>query len=31
MLEAAGRFIETRRRLDPGGVFLNEHLRPLFE
>ncbi len=24
-------FLETRRRLDPGGVFLNEHLRPLFE
>ncbi len=27
---AAGDFIETRRRLDPGGVFLNDHLRPLF-
>jgi FAD/FMN-containing dehydrogenase len=27
---AAGSFIETRRRLDPGGVFLNDHLRPLF-
>jgi FAD/FMN-containing dehydrogenase len=26
----AGEFIETRRSLDPGGVFLNEHLRPLF-
>lgn len=23
-------FVEIRRRLDPGGVFLNEHLRPLF-
>jgi FAD/FMN-containing dehydrogenase len=27
---AAGAFIDTRRRLDPGGVFLNEHLRQLF-
>ena len=27
---AAGDFIETRRRIDPGGVFLNDHLRPLF-
>jgi FAD/FMN-containing dehydrogenase len=27
----AGAFIETRRALDPGGVFLNDHLRPLFE
>jgi FAD/FMN-containing dehydrogenase len=26
----AGAFIETRRALDPGGVFLNAHLRPLF-
>jgi FAD/FMN-containing dehydrogenase len=26
----AERFIEIRRRLDPEGVFLNEHLRPLF-
>jgi FAD/FMN-containing dehydrogenase len=26
----AGDFIETRRRLDPGGVFLNEHLGALF-
>ena len=24
------RFIEIRRELDPSGVFLNEHLRPLF-
>ena len=23
-------FITTRRRLDPGGTFLNEHLKPLF-
>jgi FAD/FMN-containing dehydrogenase len=23
-------FVETRRRLDPGGTFLNDHLRPLF-
>lgn len=23
-------FIEIRRRLDPDGVFLNDHLRPLF-
>jgi FAD/FMN-containing dehydrogenase len=26
----ADAFIETRRALDPDGVFLNEHLRPLF-
>jgi FAD/FMN-containing dehydrogenase len=26
----AGDFIEARRRLDPHGTFLNEHLRPLF-
>jgi len=26
----AGAFIDIRRRLDPGGVFLNDHLRPLF-
>ncbi len=26
----AGEFVELRRRLDPDGVFLNEHLRPLF-
>jgi hypothetical protein len=26
----AGDFIALRRELDPGGVFLNEHLRPLF-
>jgi FAD/FMN-containing dehydrogenase len=26
----AGDFIETRRRVDPGGVFLNDHLRELF-
>jgi len=26
----AGAFIETRRELDPGGTFLNEHLAPLF-
>ena len=24
------RFIAIRRELDPGGVFLNDHLRPLF-
>jgi FAD/FMN-containing dehydrogenase len=24
------RFIEIRRRFDPDGVFLNDHLRPLF-
>ncbi|HTU31364.1 MAG TPA: D-arabinono-1,4-lactone oxidase, partial [Solirubrobacteraceae bacterium] len=24
------RFIEIRRELDPGGMFLNDHLRPLF-
>jgi FAD/FMN-containing dehydrogenase len=24
------RFVETRRRLDPHGVFLNDHLRELF-
>jgi FAD/FMN-containing dehydrogenase len=26
----AERFIEIRRELDPGGMFLNDHLRPLF-
>lgn len=26
----AGDFIALRRELDPGGVFLNDHLRPLF-
>jgi len=26
----AGDFIETRRRIDPSGVFLNGHLRTLF-
>jgi FAD/FMN-containing dehydrogenase len=26
----AQRFIEIRRDLDPAGVFLNDHLRPLF-
>jgi FAD/FMN-containing dehydrogenase len=26
----AGAFVETRRALDPDGVFLNAHLRPLF-
>jgi FAD/FMN-containing dehydrogenase len=26
----AGEFIAIRRRLDPDGVFLNDHLRPLF-
>lgn len=26
----AGDFVEARRRLDPGGTFLNEHLAPLF-
>jgi FAD/FMN-containing dehydrogenase len=26
----AGEFIGTRRSLDPEGVFLNDHLRPLF-
>jgi FAD/FMN-containing dehydrogenase len=26
----AERFIEIRRQLDPGGMFLNDHLRPLF-
>lgn len=26
----AGDFVETRRALDPGGTFLNPHLRPLF-
>jgi FAD/FMN-containing dehydrogenase len=24
------RFVEVRRRLDPGGLFLNDHLRELF-
>ncbi len=27
---AARAFIDIRRRLDPDGVFLNDHLRPLF-
>jgi FAD/FMN-containing dehydrogenase len=27
----ASRFTEIRRRFDPQGVFLNDHLRPLFE
>ncbi len=27
---AAQQFIDVRRRLDPSGVFLNDHLRPLF-
>lgn len=26
----AGDFVEARRELDPEGVFLNDHLRPLF-
>jgi hypothetical protein len=26
----AGAFIDIRRRLDHAGVFLNDHLRPLF-
>ncbi len=26
----AGSFIDLRRTLDPVGVFLNDHLRPLF-
>ena len=26
----AGEFIEIRHRLDPDGIFLNDHLRPLF-
>jgi FAD/FMN-containing dehydrogenase len=26
----SGRFIAIRRELDPEGIFLNEHLRPLF-
>ena len=26
----AADFVEVRRTLDPGGVFLNDHLRPLF-
>jgi FAD/FMN-containing dehydrogenase len=26
----AGEFIAIRRRLDPDGMFLNDHLRPLF-
>ena len=26
----AADFIALRRELDPGGVFLNDHLRPLF-
>ena len=24
-------FVEVRRRFDPNGLFLNDHLRPLFE
>ncbi len=27
----AGDFVCARRELDPEGVFLNDHLRPLFE
>jgi FAD/FMN-containing dehydrogenase len=27
---AAGTFIRIRRELDPAGIFLNDHLRPLF-
>jgi FAD/FMN-containing dehydrogenase len=27
----AGDFVRARRELDPDGVFLNDHLRPLFE
>jgi FAD/FMN-containing dehydrogenase len=27
----ADEFIAARRRLDPDGRFLNDHLRPLFE
>lgn len=27
----AGDFVRARRELDPEGVFLNDHLRPLFE
>jgi FAD/FMN-containing dehydrogenase len=27
----AGEFIRIRRELDPQGVFLNDHLRPLFD
>ena len=27
----SARFIAIRRELDPDGVFLNDHLRPLFE
>jgi FAD/FMN-containing dehydrogenase len=27
----AGDFVAARRRLDSGGAFLNEHLRPLFD
>lgn len=26
----AAEFVDVRRRLDPDGVFLNDHLRPLF-
>jgi FAD/FMN-containing dehydrogenase len=26
----AQRFIDIRRELDPGGLFLNDYLRPLF-
>jgi FAD/FMN-containing dehydrogenase len=26
----ADEFIAVRRELDPAGVFLNDHLRPLF-
>ena len=29
-LPGAEAFIEIRRQLDPDGVFLNDHLRPLF-
>lgn len=31
LFPAAQRFREIRRELDPSGVFLNQHLRPLFE
>ena len=31
MKEDLGRFVDLRRELDPDGVFLNDHLRELFE
>lgn len=31
LFPSAERFREIRRELDPSGVFLNQHLRPLFE